>query len=148
MIDTSSSNLSHITCHLSQSSSVILLFLGVFLGSCAIFASSGAGLATLDIEEFGNGYLLRIVAENQVGEAAAFIGPGNWLIVTVADSTLELKEEDSFRSPLVDSVEVTRFATATQVSLRLTRPVGAVEVIRQKPENEILISLFLRKGKK
>lgn len=120
----------------------------LMLSSCGIFSPAGAGLASLTVEQLSNGYLIRIVAENDVGEAAAFVRPDNWLIVTIADSTLRMKELTTFRSTLVDSVEVTPFATAVQVSLRLTKQVDAVEVIRQKPVNEILISLFLRKQKK
>lgn len=85
----------------------IALAIVVMLSSCGIFSPSGAGPGTLTIEKLSNGYLIRIVAENDVGEAAAFLRPDNWLIVTIADSTLKMNELSSLRSSLVDSVEVT-----------------------------------------
>ncbi len=113
-----------------------------FLSSCA--GSAGAGRGGLSMEKLGNGYLVRIVAENNVGEGSAFVGPDNWLIVTIADSTFQLQGVESFQSPLVDSVEVTPFRTAVQIAFHMTKEVEKVELIRQKPPNEILISLFLK----
>jgi hypothetical protein len=89
-----------------------------------------------------NGYLIEIHTRNPVGSVNAFISRERWLIVTIVDSTLTTDKLESYRSPIVDSVEVAHFRTSLKLAFRLTLPVDAAEVIHENPSRNILISLF------
>jgi len=94
------------------------------------------------IEKMQNGYLFKIRTEHPVGDVSAFVGPGNWLLVTVVDSLLDTTRIAAFRSSLVDTVEVRHFRSAFQFSLHFTTRISRVEVVHDNPGREILISVF------
>ena len=117
-----------------------LLVLMVLLGTDC--SRRPGGIEYLGIEKMENGYLFRLRTEHQVGDVSAFVGPGNWVLITVADSTLDTTNMASLRSGIVDSLEIQKFESAFQLSLHLKTPIGRVEVVHRNPSNEILISLF------
>lgn len=100
------------------------------------------GSAELSIEERGNGYLIEILTENPVGDVATLITPGNWLIVTIADTLLDTASVAGYRSAMVDSTLAHRFGTATQFSLRFMKPISSAEILREARRRNILISVF------
>lgn len=99
----------------------------------------------ISIEELSNGYLVQIVTPSPVGEVSTLISTGNWLLITIADSTITPPILESISSPLVDSLEISSFPSAVQISMHLTKTVDAVDVIHRIPSTEILISLFVTK---
>jgi hypothetical protein len=100
---------------------------------------------TMNIEELSNGYLVHIVTSRPVGEVSTVISSGNWLLITIADSTIAPPSLESVDSPLVDSLEVTSFESALQISMHLTKTVDTIDVIHRIPSTDIMISLFVRK---
>lgn len=100
------------------------------------------GVEYVGVEKMQNGYLFRIRTEHPVGDVSAFVGPGNWLLVTVVDSLLDTTRIAAFRSSLVDTVEVRHFPSAFQFSLHFTTRIDRVEVVHDNPGREILISVF------
>jgi len=64
--------------------------------------------------------------------------------VTVADSLVDARALASFQGTFVDSVEVSRFPVSLQISFHLTVEIDAVEVVHEKPGNDVLISLFAK----
>jgi hypothetical protein len=113
--------------------------------SCSILAPSGSGSMAMEIEELSNGYLVHIVTSHPVGEVSTAISSGNWLLITIADSTIVAPSLESVRSPLVDSVEVAIFQSALQISLHLTRAVSTIDIIHRVPSTDVMISLFTKK---
>lgn len=99
----------------------------------------------MEIEELSNGYLVHIVTSHPVGEVSTAISSGNWLLITIADSTIVAPSLESVRSPLVDSVEVAIFQSALQISLHLTRAVSTIDIIHRVPSTDVMISLFTKK---
>jgi hypothetical protein len=120
---------------------VLILWLALAATDCA---RKLGGIESFGMEEMENGYLFKIRTERPAGDVSAFVGPGNWVLITVADSTLDTTRIASFRSALVDSADVHWFRTAFQVSLHMTIPVAKAEVVHRHPDREILISIFRR----
>lgn len=114
----------------------------LWLSGCA---RKPGGIEHVEIEKLDNGYLLRLRTEYPVGDVTAFVGPGNWLLITVADSTLDTTRIAQLRTSLVDSVEIGSFQTALQISLHMTIPIDRVEVVHQNPSKDVLISLFRKR---
>jgi hypothetical protein len=125
-------------------SGVLGLMAILVAASCALFAPPGASHIAMDIEELSNGYLIHIVTTRPVGEVSTVISSGNWLLITIADSTIAPPSLETVHSPLVDSVEVTAFPTAFQLSMHLTMAVDAVDVIHRIPSTDIMVSLFVK----
>ena len=117
----------------------------LFVVSCSLFAPTRSATMTMNIEELSNGYLVHIVTNRPVGEVSTVISSGNWLLITIADSTIAPPSLESVDSPLVDSLEVTSFESALQISMHLTKTVDTIDVIHRIPSTDIMISLFVRK---
>lgn len=119
---------------------------GIFFSSCAVVAPTMKPEAlTISTEALKNGHLIQIRAGHPVGPVTALLSQGRWVIVTIADTLLDLEKSRLFRSRLVDSVDVARFSIACQIAFRLTVDVDAVEVIHADPGSDILLSLFTKR---
>ena len=121
----------------------------LFLFSCSVFTPAiKTGVLDMTIESMENGHLVNIRVDRPVGAVSALVTPSQWLVVTIADSVLDAKNIESFRSDLIDTVEITRFPTVLQLTFHLTVNVDAVEVIHADPSQDILISLFASRKKR
>jgi hypothetical protein len=118
----------------------------VFLAcSCSLFSTSAKfGSVDFSVEEMQNGYLVEIQAEHPMQDVTTLVTPANWLTITVTDTLLDTTLVAAYRSPMVDSTLVRRFETATQFSLRFTKPVSSAEVLHEHHQRNILISVFFR----
>ncbi len=115
----------------------------LLVSSCSIFTPAiKTGTLDMRIESLQNGHLVHIRVDRPVGSVSALVTPAQWLVVTIADSVLDAKNIESFRSSLIDTVEITYFPTVLQLSFHLTIPVDAVELIHADPSQDVLISLF------
>jgi hypothetical protein len=118
----------------------------LFLSSCSVSTPAiKTGVLDMTIENMENGHLVNIRIDRPVGAVSALVTTAQWLIVTIEDSLLDTKNLESFRSDLIDTVEITRFPTALQLTLHLTIGVDAVEVIHANPGQDVLLSLFTSK---
>lgn len=99
------------------------------------------------MESLENGHLINIRADRPVGAVSALVTSAQWLVVTIADSVLDATNIETFRSSLIDTVEITHFPTGLQLAFHLTVNVDAVEVIHANPSREILLSLFTSRKK-
>jgi HAMP domain-containing protein len=123
----------------------LVLSCAIFIGACSLFAPLKSTGASIEIEELSNGYLIHIVTDQPVGEVSAFLSSGNWLLITIADSTIEDLSIESIHSEFVDSAEVNSFPSAVQISLHLTMIVDALDVLHEDQSSNIMISVFTRK---
>jgi hypothetical protein len=122
------------------------LVAALFLYSCSVITSTmKPGAVDISTETRKNGHLVQIRFGHPVGPVTALLAQGHWLVVTIADTLLDVDGLESFRSSTIDSVDVTRFSIALQLAFHLTIEANAVEVIHDDPSREVLISLFTNK---
>jgi len=131
------------TSHPVRSVVPVSLVACLLLSSCAIFTpATRLGVVDVKTETLKNGHLIQLRVDRPVGPVSAVVTQGNWLLVTFVDSLLDANALESFRSEFIDSVEITHFPSALQLSFHLTVAVDAVEVVHVEPSRDVLISLF------
>ncbi len=113
------------------------------VGSCAVLRlTSTRDMVEVRSQSLDNGYLIALSADRPIGEVTAFITRGRWLVVTVADSLLDVGDLATSKPSFVDSVEVTKFPSVLQLAFRLTVRVEHVEIVQNHIRPDVWISLF------
>ncbi len=123
------------------------------MGVISIYLSSCSSVSVMSVPEFditrivpepkANGYLLKIEASREVGKVAAWIGQGNWLYITIVDTSIDFKKLDDLKkSPLVRNTRIFRYESSVQVTLQLNGQFRDVQVLRYPGDNNIYIALY------
>ncbi len=123
----------------------LLLAASLLAASCAVFAPARRVAAlTAAGETMSNGYLIHLRSDRPLGRTTALLSQDRWVLITIADSLVDAGALASFQAAFVDSAEVSRFPISLQISFHLTVEIDAVEVVHEKPGNDVLISLFAK----
>jgi hypothetical protein len=123
--------------------------LSVFLVSCAsIFTSSthSFNISGITAEQRSNGYVFKINATQKIGNVEAWIGEGDWLYMSIPDTSVNSRQlDDLARCPIVSSMKIFRYAGSVQVTLQLKQKFDHVAVLRYPDDNDVYIVLYLFK---
>lgn len=111
----------------------------VFVGCSALLTGSGS---VPTIEDRANGYLVSIPPVDRSVDVGAFVAHNQWIILTVVDPEYDTDSFESLRGPLIDSLSVSHFPSATQVSMRFTVRLRGVEVVRTGGGDQTILSVF------
>jgi hypothetical protein len=127
-----------------------LLFLFLILGgitiildSCVPPSTSVFDVSDVKIEKKSNGYLIWVTATKQIDDLEAFVSKSNWLIVTIANASVDMNKVKSMKPlGIIQKIEIDKFESSVQVSMKLSEKVGRVEVIHDPNTNDIFVDVF------
>lgn len=99
------------------------------------------------VEKRSNGYLLRIMTAKKITDYEVWLGRNNWLNITIPNAKVNVSAFKSLSaSELFSDVEVIPYPQSVQVSLRLKPKIKHYEVIVDKDNTDILISLYVNES--
>jgi len=116
----------------------------VSIAGCGLFTSTTTMVSSASVDKKENGFLVELPGSSRTPQVEALVTQRYWVIVTIVDPLYDLEPLDRFSSPHVDSLEVARFTSAVQVSLRFRREVAKASVVSVPSDPSILISVFQR----
>lgn len=119
-----------------------ILIAGILLPACGIFSLGNVGPATIVQKE--NGYLVELPGCDSEALVEALVTHRHWVIVTIVDPAYNLSSVEQLSSPVVDSLDVVRFPSAAQVSLRFVPEIERATVVSRPGDPSIVVSVFTR----
>lgn len=121
----------------------------VLLVSCAsIFTSRTPSftIAGIQPEERANGYVFKIEAAEKIGKVEAWIGPDNWLYMSIPDTSIDANQlNDLTKCSIVSRMQFFRYGASVQVTLQLTKKFDHVGVLSYPGDNNVYVVLYLFK---
>jgi hypothetical protein len=127
---------------------LLLLFLilggiSIILDSCVPPSNSVFDVSNLTIEKKSNGYLIWVSATKRIDEMEAFVSKSNWLIITIANASIDMNKVKSMKPlGIIQKIEIEKFESSVQVSMKLSEKVGRVEVVHDPKTNDIFVDVF------
>lgn len=118
------------------------LLLVLTIGGCAVFTSGTSTVVAPIVEEKQNGFLVELPSNDSHPQADALVASERWVIVTVVDPLYDLTPFERFSSPYVDSLEVNRFVSAVQISMRFRQRLSEASIVSSPLDPVIQISVF------
>jgi len=107
--------------------------------------ASAYDVSDLKIEQKDNGYLVELVNSRDIAGIEAFITQSNWLVITVADASVDVGKVKMLKPfGIIQKIEVDEFATAVQISLKLSEKTGPVEIVRDPHSSNVYVSIFTK----
>jgi hypothetical protein len=131
-------------CSLKRQLLVILGLAGIAISfnSCIPSSTSKYDVSALTVEKKANGYLVAFTANRRIDDVEAFVSQSNWLIVTIAGASVDTEEIKSAKLPdIVQEIQTENFGPSVQVSLKLSRRAGKVEIVRDPESHDFYIDL-------
>ena len=126
---------------------LLLAGITIILDSCSSFLRTQYDVSDLKIEKKLNGYLLKFTANKRIEDMEAFVSQSDWLIVTIANATVDTEKIKSAEFPgIIQEIQTENFGLSVQVSLKLSRKPGKVEVVRDPELYDFYIDLFENPG--
>jgi hypothetical protein len=127
-----------------------LLFLFLILGgitiildSCVPPSTSVFDVSDVKIEKKSNGYLIWVTATKRIDDMEAFVSKSNWLIITIANASIDMNKVKSMKPlGIIQKIEIDKFESSVQVSMKLSEKVGRVEVVHDPNTNDIFVDMF------
>ncbi len=124
---------------------IILVLAGIVisLGSCVPFISSRYDVTDLNVERKSNGYLVVFMASKHIDDVEAFVSQSDWLIVTIANASIDSEKlsSASFHG-IIRKIETQKFDSSVQVSLQLAKKFERAEVVRDPDTYSFYVELF------
>ena len=125
---------------------LLVLILGemIFIvNSCVPPRNSTFDVSDLKIEKKSNGYLICLSANKRIEGIEAFISKSNWLIITIANASMDMNKVKSLKPVgIIQKIEIDKFESSVQLSLKLSEKGGRVEVVHDPETNDIFVDLF------
>lgn len=118
----------------------------VLLASCTSLFTSGTGTYTItgiQPEAKSNGYVFKIVATQEIGKVEAWIGQGDWLYVSIPDTSIDTGQLAGLRNcPVVSNMQFFRYGSSVQVTLQLNQKFDHVGVLSYPGDNNVYVVLY------
>ena len=118
----------------------------LILASCATLftnASRSYNISGIQAEERDNGYLFKIEAAGKIGRVEAWVGPGNWLYISIPDTNLDVGRLSNLTScPVVSDMQFFRYHGSVQVTLHLKTKFDHVSVLNYRNDNNVYVVLY------
>ncbi len=125
--------------------SLVLALAGIALslGSCVPFIASRYDVTDMNVERKSNGYLVVFTATKPVDDVEAFVSQSDWLIVTIANASVDSEKlsSASFHG-IFRKIETQKFKSSVQVSLQLAQKFEKAEVVRDPDTYDFFVELF------
>jgi hypothetical protein len=127
---------------------LLLLFLILgelifILNSCIPPRNSIFDVRDLTIERKSNGYLICLSANKRIEGIEAFISKSNWLIITIANASMDMNKVKSLKPlGIIQKIEIDKFESSVQLSMKLSEKGGRVEVVHDPKTNNVFVDLF------
>jgi hypothetical protein len=125
---------------------VLILILGemiFILDSCVPPRNSIFDVSDLTIERKSNGYLICLSANKRIEGIEAFISKSNWLIITIANASMDMNKVKSLKPVgIIQKIEIDKFQSSVQLSMKLSEKGGRVEVVHDPETNNVFVDLF------
>ena len=125
---------------------LLILILGemiFILNSCIPPRNSIFDVRDLTIERKSNGYLICLSANKHIEGIEAFISKSNWLIITIANASMDMNKVRSLKPVgIIQKIEIDKFESSVQLSMKLSEKGGRVEVVHDPETNDIFVDLF------
>lgn len=119
---------------------------GLLLASCATLYTSRTrafNIAGIQPEERTNGYIFKIEAAQKVGHVEAWVGPDNWLYISIPDTSINAaKLSDLAKCPIVSRVQFFRYSGSVQVTLHLNAKFNHVGVLNYPGDSNVYVVLY------
>jgi hypothetical protein len=126
---------------------LLLAGITIILDSCSSFLRTQYDVSDLKIEKKLNGYLLKFTANKRIEDMEAFVSQSNWLIVTIANASIDSVKIESVKpSGIIEKIETENFGPSVQVSLKLSENVEKVEVVRDPETYDMYVNLIPASG--
>jgi hypothetical protein len=121
----------------------VLIGITFLMDSCIPPFKPGFDVSGLTIEKRSNGYLVWFTAQRRIHDVEAFVSQSNWLIITIANASIDLNKIKSAKLlGIIQKIEVEKSASAVQISMKLSEKIGKVEVVRDPETNDLFVDLF------
>jgi len=103
----------------------------------------GFDVSNLIIEKKRNGYVVEIVSGRRIDGVEAFVTQSNWLVITIASTSVDLGRLRSMKPfGIVSKIETESFESSVQVSMKLNVKVKSVEVVNDQPTTNVFVNLL------
>lgn len=120
--------------------------MAVLLTSCAaVYTSSSRPFVVTGIqpEERTNGYIFKIKTAGKIGKVEAWIGPDNWLYMSIPDTNIDAGSLDNLvKCPIVSGMQFFHYRASVQVTLHLNAKFDHVSVLRYKGDENVYVVLY------
>ncbi len=124
----------------------VLFFAAILLQSCATLFTSSPGsykITGIRPEERENGYIFRIEASGRIGKVEAWIGPDNWLYMTIPDTNLDAGSISNLtRCPIVSNMRFFKYKGSVQVTLHLNQKFDHTSVLNYANDDNVYVVLY------
>ncbi len=122
------------------------IVLSIFLASCATLFTTAAGsynISGIEAEGRSNGYVFTIEAAGKIGRVEAWMGPGNWLYISIPDTNLDSDRLSNLAScPVVSGMQFFRYHGSVQVTLHMKTKFDHVSVLNYRDDNNVYVVLY------
>jgi hypothetical protein len=126
---------------------IILAGITIALDSCTSSLTSRFDVSGLIIEKKLNGYLIKFTANKRIDDMVAFVSQSNWLIVTIANASIDSVRIGSAKPMgIIEKIETQKFESSVQVSIKLSDKVEKVEVVRDPETYDMYVNLLTIPG--
>jgi hypothetical protein len=123
--------------------SLILGGITIMLDSCHPLLKPNVDVTDLILEKRSNGYLVWFTANKQIDDIEAFMSQSNRLIITNANASVDIKKVKSAKPlGIIRKIEVEKFESSVQVSMKFSETAGRVAVFHDPETNDILVDVF------
>lgn len=123
---------------------LVLAGISIVLDSCVPVFRAGFDVTDLKIEKRANGYLLKFTANKPIKDVEAFVSQSNWLVITIANASIDLNKIKSAKPiGIIRKIETELFDSSVQVSMELSEKVGPVEVVHDAQSNNFFVDIFM-----
>lgn len=123
-----------------------LAVLALILASCATLFTTATGtynISGIEAEARSNGYVFTIKAAGKIGKVEAWVGPGNWLYISIPDTNMDSGKLSGLAScPVVSGMQFFRYPGSVQVTLHLKTKFDHVSVLNYRNDNNVYVVLY------
>ncbi len=122
---------------------IFLAGLAISFDSCVPFIAPRCDVTGLSIEKKSNGYLVTVKANKRIDDVEAFVSQSQWLIITIANASVDTEAIESVRpSGIFRKIITDSFGSSVQVSLQLSQTVEKVELVRAPDTDDFFVTVF------
>lgn len=121
-------------------------FAAMVIQSCAtVFTpyTTSPRISGIKAEQRSNGYIFKIEAHGKIGRVEAWVGPDNWLYMSIPDTSVNQAGADALRGcPIVSDMRFFRYRESVQVTLHLNQIFDHVSVINYPNDDNVYVVLY------
>jgi len=118
--------------------------------SCtSFFTTSSEGFDVREIvpEPRENGCVLKIVSRKEIDNVSAWIGQGNWLYISIPDTSINLAQINRLSdSRSVERTQVFRYQSAVQITLLMKDKFDHADVLHYPDDTNIYVVLYKQRS--